>query len=232
MKNYLIIGASSGIGRALSKKLANEGHNIYATFNTNEVEDDGENENFYPLDVTADELDLSFVPDKLDGFVYCPGSINLMPFARISPADFMDDFNLQVNGAIKILKEVMKPLKKGKDPSIVFFSTVAVQTGFNYHTQVAVSKGAIEGLTRALAAELAPKIRVNAVAPSLTDTPLASRLLNSDEKKEANADRHPLKKIGKPENIAEMAAFLLSDKAEWITGQVMHVDGGMAGIKN
>jgi NAD(P)-dependent dehydrogenase (short-subunit alcohol dehydrogenase family) len=123
-------------------------------------------------------------------------------------------------------------MKNAYNPAIVLFSTVAVQAGFNFHTQVAASKGAIEGLARSLAAELAPKIRVNCIAPSLTDTPLASRLLNSNEKRQANADRHPLKKIGRPGDIANTAEFLLSEKALWITGQVLHVDGGMSSIKN
>ena len=122
-------------------------------------------------------------------------------------------------------------MKSSKDPSIVLFSTVAVSTGYNFHTQVATSKGAIEGLSKSLAAEFAPKIRVNCVAPSLTDTPLASKLLSTEEKKQANADRHPLKKIGTANNVAEMAAFLLSDKASWISGQVLHVDGGMSSLR-
>jgi NAD(P)-dependent dehydrogenase (short-subunit alcohol dehydrogenase family) len=113
----------------------------------------------------------------------------------------------------------------------VLFSTVAVQAGFNFHSQVAVSKGAIEGLSKSLAAEFAPTIRVNAIAPSLTDTPLASKMLDKPEKKEANAQRHPLKRIGEADDIAQAAAFLLSDKSSWITGQVLHVDGGMSTLK-
>ena len=112
--------------------------------------------------------------------------------------------------------------------SIVLFSTVAVQAGFNFHSQVSMSKGAIEGLTKALSAEFAPTIRVNAIAPGLTDTPLASKLLNTPEKKEANAQKHPMKRIGAPEDLANMAAFLLSEKSSWITGQIIHVDGGMS----
>jgi NAD(P)-dependent dehydrogenase (short-subunit alcohol dehydrogenase family) len=106
-----------------------------------------------------------------------------------------------------------------------------MQMGFNFHSLVASSKGAVEGLTKALAAEFAPKIRVNCIAPSITDTPLAGSLLNTDEKKEANAQRHPLKKIGKPEDLANLAAFLLSEKSSWITGPVIHVDGGMSSLK-
>lgn len=108
---------------------------------------------------------------------------------------------------------------------------MAVQTGFPFHAQVAVSKGAIEGLTRALAAEWAPNIRVNAVAPSLTDTPLAAKYLSSEEKVQANAQRHPLKKLGSPLDIAQMAAFLLSEQSAWMTGQILHVDGGMSSVK-
>jgi len=229
MKNYLIVGASSGIGKALAHQLAQEGHQVYGTFQSNPTISEG-NINYYPLDVTAD-MDLSFLPEQLDGLIYCPGSINLLPFKRIKPAAFMADYELQVLGAIKIIQKVLPALKKATKSSIVLFSTVAVQSGFNFHAQVAVSKGAIEGLTKALAAEFAPTIRVNAIAPSLTDTPLAAKLLNTDQKKEANAQRHPLKRIGHAEDIANTAAFLLSEKASWITGQIMHVDGGMSVIK-
>ena len=229
MKNYLIIGASSGIGAAIAQQLVEKGHQIIGTYN--ETEKSGtSNISYHQLDVTTD-LTLDFLPDHLDGIVYCPGSINLMPFKRIKPQAFVDDFQLQVIGAIKVIQSALTKLKKGTHPSIVLFSTVAVQTGFNFHTQVAVSKGAIEGLCKSLAAELAPAIRVNAIAPSLTDTPLAEKMLNSDQKREANAQRHPLKRIGTADDIAAMATFLLSEEAGWITGQVMHVDGGMSVIR-
>lgn len=229
MKNYLIIGASSGIGKALAHQLAEEGHQVYGTYLSNSSISEG-NISYFPLDVTTD-IDLSFLPEQLDGLVYCPGSINLLPFKRIKPTAFLADYELQVLGAIKVIQKVLPILKKSTQASIILFSTVAVQSGFNFHTQVAVSKGAIEGLTKSLAAEFAPTIRVNAIAPSLTDTPLAAKLLNTDQKKEANAQRHPLKRIGSAEDIANTAAFLLSEKASWITGQIMHVDGGMSAIK-
>lgn len=231
MKNYLIIGGSSGIGKALTTELASEGHQVYATYHTTEVADIIANTQYHPLNVKDETLNLNFLPDTLDGVAYCPGTINLLPFARIKPQQFSDDYELQVLGAIKILQAVQKKLKATTNASVVFFSTVAVQTGFAFHTQVATSKGAIEGLTRALAAEFAPRIRVNAIAPSITDTPLAGKLLSSGDKKDKNAQRHPLKKIGTPEDIARMAAFLLSDKANWITGQIIHVDGGMSSVK-
>jgi len=157
--------------------------------------------------------------------------VNLKPFARVKPEDFVSDFQLQLVGAVKVIQASLPKLKNANSPSIVLFSTVAVQTGFNFHSLVASSKGAVEGFTRALAAEFAPKIRVNCIAPSITDTPLAGSLLNTDEKKEANAQRHPLKKIGKPEDLANLAAFLLSEKSSWITGQVLHVDGGMSSLR-
>jgi NAD(P)-dependent dehydrogenase (short-subunit alcohol dehydrogenase family) len=225
MKNILIVGASSGIGKSLAEKLGSD-NNIFGTFNTIGTSDS----NLFYLDVNADEVDLSFVPEELHGLVYCPGSINLKPFHRIKPEEFVADLQLQTIGAIKIIQAVLPNLKAGKG-SIVLFSTVAVQQGFNFHSQVAVSKGAIEGLTRSLAAEFAPTIRVNCIAPSLTDTPLAGRLLSTEEKKEANGERHPLKRIGTAEDIANAAAYLLSDDSSWVTGQIMKVDGGMSTIK-
>jgi NAD(P)-dependent dehydrogenase (short-subunit alcohol dehydrogenase family) len=231
MQNYLIIGGSSGIGQQLAKQLSESGKLVITTFNKNVPAVENPLIRFHHLDVLAETLSLDFLPDELAGLVYCPGSINLRPFERIKPADFESDYKLQVIGAIKILQHVLPRLKKSANASVVLFSTVAVQTGLPYHTQVAASKGALEGLTKALAAELAPKIRVNCIAPSLTDTPLAASLLNNEQKKEANALRHPLKRIGTTEDIANMAAFLLSEKANWITGQILHVDGGMSSLK-
>lgn len=229
MNNYLVIGGPSAIDKALVKQLTDEEHMVYATYNNNALEATNQLKVTH-FDVLSDVDMIDFLPEILDGFVYCPGSIQLRPFSRIKPKSFVIDFELQVGGAIKTLQMALPLLKAAQSPSVVFFSTVAVQMGFNFHTQVAASKGAVEGITRSLAAELAPGIRVNAIAPSLTDTPLAAKLLDSDEKREANAQRHPLKKIGSPENIAQMAAFLLSEKSSWITGQIIPVDGGKSSI--
>ncbi|MDZ4714863.1 MAG: SDR family oxidoreductase [Cytophagales bacterium] len=232
MKNYLIVGGSSGIGKELVSILATEGHRVYATYNQHPSESAQENVSYHPVDVTESVLDLDFLPPVLDGLVYCPGSINLLPFARIKPHDYLLDFELNVVGAIKVLQAVLPRLKESTAASVILFSTVAVQSGFNFHTQVSVSKGAIEGLTRSLAAELAPKIRVNAIAPSITDTPLSSKLLQTDEKKKASALRHPMKRFGTPADSAEMAAFLLSGKTGWVTGQIISVDGGISTLRS
>ncbi len=230
MGNFLVIGASSGIGNAIALQLIKEGHEVYGTFNSHPIES-VQNFNTHHLNVLDESIDFSFIPTTLHGLIYCPGTINLRPFARIQPSDFLQDFNLQVGGAVKVIQAALPALKNSGSASILLFSTVAVQLGLNFHTQVAASKGAIEGLTKALSAELAPNIRVNCIAPSLTNTPLAATLLNSEQKMEANAQRHPLKRVGTVNDISEMACFLLSDKSNWITGQILHVDGGMSSIK-
>jgi len=231
MANYLIVGGSSGIGKALVEQLVSEGHQLFATYHTHPVESNNSSLSYHSLNVLDESIQLSFLPETLDGIAFCPGAIQLKPFARIQPTDFMADYQLQVIGAIKVIQAALPALKNSTQGSIVLFSTVAVQLGLNFHSIVSASKGAIEGLTKSLAAELAPKIRVNAIAPSLTNTPLAASLLNSDQKIEANAERHPLKRVGTPEDIASIAAFLLSPKSSWITGQILSVDGGMGTLK-
>jgi len=228
MKTVLVIGGSSGIGKSIVDQLSLEGHLVYSSYFENERSSSQSIQYFHHNALGDNDFDL--LPEQLDGLVYCPGSINLMPFKRISPEAFAQDFDLQVLGAIRIIQKILPRLKVSGNASIVLFSTVAVQQGFNYHAQVATSKGALEGLTKSLAAEFAPYIRVNAIAPSLTDTALVSKLLNSDQKRMANAERHPLKRIGHVDDIANAACFLLSTNSSWITGQILHVDGGKSSI--
>ena len=231
MANYLIIGASSGIGKKTAEQLSEQGHHIIGTYCKNHISSNSSGIQFYPLNVLDEDFKIDFLPDVLDGIIYCPGSINLRPFERIKPNDFIEDYNLQVVGAIKTIQAAVSKLKMSNNASIILFSTVTVQLGMPFHSQVSASKGAIEGLTKALAAEYAPKIRVNCIAPSLTDTPLSASLLNNDQKREANAQRHPLKRIGTTDDIAQLITFLLSENASWITGQIHHIDGGMSTIK-
>tara|TARA_B100000795_G_scaffold225812_1_gene181631 strand:+ start:245 stop:940 length:696 start_codon:yes stop_codon:yes gene_type:complete len=230
MRNYIIIGGSSGIGKELVNLLEIEGVKVFSTYNNNVVEDRA-NIKYIKFDVKKDTLKLEDLPEQIHGLVYCPGSINLKPFHRFTNEDFIEDFKLQVLGATKIIKDLLPKIKKSKDASIVLFSTIAVQSGFSFHSQVAISKGAIEGLTRSLAAELAPTIRVNAIAPSLTNTNLASKFLNTPEKFSLQSKNNPLNKVGEAKDVAEAALYLLLEKSSWVTGQVLHIDGGFSKIK-
>jgi len=230
MATFLVVGGSSGIGLELTNQLAAAGHTVHATYNTHATAS-LDNIHYHPLNVLEENINLDFLPASIEGIVYCPGAISLRPFNRIASEDFIKDYNLQVVGAVKIIQAALPKLKESKNASIVLFSTVAVQLGLNFHSLVASSKGAIEGLTKALSAELAPTIRVNCIAPSLTNTPLAASLLNSDQKMDANAQRHPLKRVGTPLDIANAVEFLLTDKSSWVTGQILSIDGGMSTIK-
>ncbi|KEZ93319.1 SDR family NAD(P)-dependent oxidoreductase [Nonlabens ulvanivorans] len=222
-KNILLIGGSHGIGNAIVQHMHGD-NNLFVASRENENLPDGVTHiNF---DALTDELDTSSLPEALDGFVYCPGSINLKPFKMLKQQHFEDDMNINFFSMLKVTRAVLPLLTKEGTSSMVYFSTVAVGTGMPFHTSVAAAKGAIEGFAKALAAEYAPTIRVNVIAPSLVDTPLAGRLLNNDAKKEKMGEMHPLKRVGTPDDIASVAAFLLEQNAGWITGQVIGVDGG------
>lgn len=229
MKHFLIVGGTRGIGAALATQLVGEGHNV--TIWVRNAADIAGTQCVVnnPAENTPD---LTGLPDVLDGLVYCPGSINLKPFARLSAEDFLQDFQINLLGAVRSLQSVAPLLKKSDHASVVLFSTVAATLGMPFHASVASSKAAVEGLVKSLAAEWAPNIRVNGIAPSLTNTSLAEKLLNTPEKMDSAAKRHPLQKVGDPKEVAAMAAFLLSPQAGWITGQILHVDGGMSSLKN
>ena len=229
-KNIFIVGGSNGIGLSLIKQISSK-NNIYsASRNDNNLND--YNVKYIKYDSVNDiDIDTSILPDKIDGFVYCPGSINLRPFNTLKTESFLDDYKINFLGAIKSLKMILPLMQKSDNSSIVFFSTVAVSIGMPFHSSISSSKGAIEGLTRSLAAEFAPKIRVNSIAPSIVKTNLSEKFLNSDLKIEKASERHPLGRIGKVEEISKLTSYLLSDDSSWVTGQVINIDGGIGSIR-
>lgn len=230
MKTYLIIGGTSGIGLETAKVLSKD-NRVIVISRTKRNLDDLQNIEFYSADVTKSIEDLPLLKAPIDGLVYCPGSINLKPFKSLKIEDFQNEFELNVLGAVKVINKYFNNLKSAEKSSIVLFSTVAVQTGMQYHASIASAKGAIEGLTRSLAAEFAPSTRVNCIAPSITATPLAEKLLNNETKLKTSEERHPLKRIGDAKEIANLVEFLLSDSASFITGQIIKIDGGLSSIK-
>lgn len=228
MKNILLIGGSYGIGSSLAQILAENNQVIIAS--RSKPENDLNNVKHITFDASNDEIDLNQLPEKIDGFVYFPGSINLRPFKGLSIDSFKQDLEINVISLIKVLKSIFPKLNTSDNPSLVFLSTVAVTQGMPFHSSVATAKGAIEGLAKSLAAEYAPKMRVNVIAPSIVDTPLANRFLNNETKVQKSAEKHPLNRVGNKEDIAEMISFLLSDKSSWMTGQILNVDGGLSTI--
>ena len=226
MKHYVIAGGSHGIGLEIVQQLLNSGHQVTCISRTApSISHSALNHITHDFSITAE---MPAIEGPIDGAAYCPGSINLKMFRSLKPEEFQQDFDLNVMGAVRLLQKMQPGLKAVQGSSVVLFSTVAVQQGMAFHSSIAAAKGAIEGLTRSLAAEWAPSIRVNAIAPSLVETPLSAKLLSSPEKAEASAKRHPLGRVGRPEDIASLAVFLLGEQSGWITGQVMGVDGGMS----
>ena len=224
---YIFAGASSAMAVAAMKVLQGQGHKIIGISRSEENPGYDEFYNVGSYTLAA----FPKVEGAVNGLVYFPGTINLKPFNRISEADFTSDFAINALGAAAFVQAYLPGLKNAETASIVLFSTVAVATGMQFHASVAMAKGAVEGLTRSLAAEFAPKIRVNCIAPSLTDTPLAEKLLSSAEKTDAGKNRNPLKHIGTTQDIAGAVTFLLGENANWITGQVLAVDGGMGAVR-
>ncbi len=225
----LVVGATRGIGLAITQRLVSAGRSVISVSRGSDA----------PLgvaqhisaDVVADGLAIEELPEIVGGLAYCPGSIDLKPLRSVRAEDLRTAFEINVIGAFKCIHAVADRLKRAPASGIVLFSTVAVAQGMPFHVPVAAAKGAVEGMVRSLAAELAPSFRVNAIAPSLSATSLAERLLNTPEKMKAAGDRHPMKRIGAPEDAAAMAAFLLSNEASWITGQVIGVDGGLSRLR-
>jgi 3-oxoacyl-[acyl-carrier protein] reductase len=225
--NYIVFGGSRGIGSAVVESLVSQGHAVWSVSRNGQAPSGA-----HPIawDAISDEpiLDL---PSEIHGVVYAPGSINLKPFRGLKLEEFRADFELNAMGAVKALQACLPAMKSAGKASVVLFSTVAVQSGMSFHASIAMAKGAIEGLTRSLAAEWAPLIRVNAIAPSLVNTDLAARLLSTPEKVEASGKRHPLQRVGEPQDIASAVEFLLGAGSDWMTGQILAIDGGMGSLR-
>lgn len=227
MSNYLVVGGNSGIGLAIGSELISQGHHVVQwSRQPGALTDQGAEFKPFSLDQEFPEP-----PDSLEGVVYTPGSIRLKPFHRLTEDDFLQDYQINALGAVKVLQHALPALKRGQSPSVVLFSSVAATTGLPFHASISMAKSAIEGLTVALAAEWAPRIRVNAIAPSLTDTPLASDFLNSDAKRAAVTAKHPLKAVGDPAAIAQLALYLLGQHSGFVSGQIWAVDGGLGSLR-
>ena len=224
-RTYIFAGSSSAIAKASTEILTSQGHKVIQISRSN-----AEHEHQFQID----KYEMGNFPkleEKVNGLVYFPGTINLKSFGQLTMQDFQQDFSIHVLGAIAFVKSYMNLLEKDGKSSIVFISSVAGSVGMPFHSSVSVSKAALEGLTKSLAAELAPSVRVNSIAPSLVNTPLGERFVNTPEKLSAIEKRNPLRKVGEPADIANMINFLLSEQSSWITGQILGVDGGMNNIK-
>jgi NAD(P)-dependent dehydrogenase (short-subunit alcohol dehydrogenase family) len=226
MKNILIIGGSKGIGNAILVDQLQNNKVFNISRNAPELSDP--NLTHFSLDVLKDELP---VIDNIDTIIYCPGSINLKPIGSLSIDDFRNDFEINVIGAVKTIQKYLPVLKKGTNPSILLFSTVAVKLGMPFHASIATAKAGVEGLVRSLGAELASTVRVNAIAPTITETTLAANILRNDRMKENMVERHPMKNYLKPQEVAGMADFLISEKAKSISGQIFEMDYGIVSFK-
>ena len=230
MKTYVVFGGSRGIGASLVSALLKDSHRVInVSRKASEVEH--QNLSFYSLDVLDDEWNSLPEMQEIHGLAYCPGSIDLKPLRRVMVKDMEEAMDINLYGALKAVQWAYPVMRKTANSAIVLFSTVAVTQGMPFHSVVASAKGAVEGFTKSLAAEFAPKVRVNCIAPSLTDTELAGDLLRDDKRREASAGRHPLKRIGQREDIAHAAQYLLGEESSWVTGQVLHVDGGMSSVR-
>jgi len=228
-KNYMLIGAGSLIGTNVANLLLEQGHSVDAI--GREKKELPDSVEFHQVDVCQNDNAFPIIEKNYDGLVYFPGTINLKPFKQLTAEDFQKDLDVNYLGAVKAIQYFLPQLQSANNASIVLISSVAATVGMPFHTSVGAAKAAVTGFALALAAELAPKIRVNIVAPSLSETPLASALLSTDDKKEHAAKRHPLQAIGEAQDISAAIDFLLSEKSKWITGQTIHVDGGLSSLR-
>lgn len=226
MEKIAVIGGSRGIGSAIllqqleNKQVYNISRTAPEIYHPNLIH--------YPADILNDNLPEI---ESLDALIYCPGSINLKPISSLSIDDFRNDFEINVIGAVKAIQHYLPALKKAAHPSIVLFSTVAVKLGMPYHASIAAAKGGVEGLVKSLGAELAPAIRINAIAPTITETSLSASILRNERMKENMIERHPLKNYLKPREVAHMADYLISEAAGSISGQIFQMDYGLVSIK-
>ena len=226
MKNIVIIGGSKGIGSAilLQQLETNFVYNISRTApNVSH-----HNLKHFNVDVISDALPEI---ENIDALIYCPGSINLKPIGNLNIDDFRNDFEINVIGAVKTIQKYLPILKKGDKPSIILFSTVAAKLGMPFHASIATAKSGVEGLVKSLGAELASLVRINAIAPTITETSLSASILRNDRMKENMIERHPMKGYLKANEVAEMADFLISDKAKSISGQIFEMDYGIVTFK-
>jgi 3-oxoacyl-[acyl-carrier protein] reductase len=226
MRNIVIIGGSKGIGNAiLLQQLRNN-----KVYNISRSAPDITHPNLihYPISILEDDLPQI---EAVDVLIYCPGSITLKPILSLNLDDFRNDFEINVIGAVKAIQKYLPALKKGSNPSIVLFSTVAAKLGMPFHASIATAKAGIEGLVKSLGAELASVVRVNAIAPTITETSLSATILRNDRMKENMMERHPMKSYLKPNEVAEMANYLISENAKSISGQVFEMDYGIVSFK-
>ena len=230
-KKFVVVGGSKGIGFGITRQLADRGHEIMVLSRTAENLEAVSGVTHHVFDVMTDEVESSWLPESIDGVAYCPGSINLRSFRALKPALFREDFELNVVGAVKVLQACLSGLKKAGNSSVLLFSTVAVAQGMHAHASIAASKGAVEGLTRTLAAEFSPHTRVNCLAPALTDTPMTEKFFSDADKAKALGEKYPLGRTGTVNDLASAGVFLLDGESSWVTGQVWGVDGGMAQVR-
>ncbi len=235
-KRILVFGGSGSIGKALAKKLK-ENKYLPVLISRNEDELKLLSENIgceYRACDILDDNQLQNIAnefkDSIFGIAYCVGSINLKPLKLTTDEDFIESFKINTLGAINCIKLNQESLASNNG-SILLFSTVAVKQGFTNHTVISTAKGAIEGLTLSLAAEFAPKIKVNCIAPSLTDAKMTQKLVNNDNIRKAIENMHPLPKIGSGDDFSDIGSFLLSEKNNWITGQIFNIDGGRSTLR-